>query len=139
MAPRPKKQDNLEDFQEEYSRPQSDAARQVERAVLGHDVGLNGYTTVEQAQTLADFLLLTEQSRVLDVGAGRGWPGLQLARSSRCKLFSTDVPLDAMREARAIFEDRGLRERTEALVADGRELPFSPGCFDGVVHADILC
>jgi ubiquinone/menaquinone biosynthesis C-methylase UbiE len=136
---RPKKQDNLEGFRQEYSRPQSDSERQVERTVLGHEVGLNGYTTVEQAQALSDSLHLTPRSRVLDVGAGRGWPGLHLARSSRCNLLSTDVPLSAMLEARAVFEEQGLRENTEVVVADGRGLPFSPESFDAVVHADVLC
>ncbi len=37
---------------EKYARSRPDAVQQVERAVLGHEVGLNGYTTVEQAQAL---------------------------------------------------------------------------------------
>lgn len=45
MTPEIEKQDNFFFFQEKYSRPRSPAARQVERAVLGHEVSLNGYTT----------------------------------------------------------------------------------------------
>ena len=139
MGSRPTKQDNLEDFHEEYSRPQSDAARLVERAVHGHEVGLNGYTTMEEAQSLAEWLLLTAKSRVLDLGAGRGWPGLHFASLSGCSLVSTDVPLSAMHEARSVFEGWGLQNNTDVVVADGRELPFAPECFDAIVHADVLC
>ena len=140
MTPKsPDKQENLEFFLEKYSRPLSDAARQVERAVLGHDVGLNGYTTIKQADTLCDLLQLNEKRRLLDVGAGRGWPGFHLARSSECSLVSTDVPLDALRDAKATLETRELSGDTEVIAADGRALPFRSERFDAIVHADVLC
>lgn len=40
------KQVNFDLFQEKYSQPRTRAARQVEQVVFGHEVGLNGYTTV---------------------------------------------------------------------------------------------
>ncbi len=139
MSYRPDQQGNFEFFRDKYSRPQSDAAREVERTVLGHAVGLNGYTTVEQADGLCDVLVLGPTHRLLDVGAGRGWPGSHLAGSSGCRLVSTDVPLDALWEAKSNLEAAGLRERSETAAADGRALPFRSECFDAVVHADVLC
>ncbi len=133
MARRLDDQDNLEFFTETYARPRSDAKRQVERAVLGDEVGLNGYTTVEQAQALADHLSLLPTTRLLDVGAGEGWPGSYLARSSGCSLVASDVPLDALRAA------KGYLEQASAVSADGCALPFRSGSFDGVVHADVFC
>lgn len=133
------RRDQDETFEFFYSRPQSDAAREVERSVLGHAVGLNGYTTVEQADRLREVLLLGPTRRLLDVGAGRGWPGSHLAGSSGCRLVSTDVPVDALREAKSNLEAAGLRERSETAAADGRALPFRSECFDAVVHADVLC
>ena len=99
MARRLDEQDNLDFFNEKYARPRSDARREVERAVLGDEVGLNGYTTVEQAQALTDHLSLLATTRLIDVGAGHGWPGSYLARSSGCRLVATDIPLDALRAA----------------------------------------
>ena len=133
MARRLDDQDNLEFFTEKYARPRSDAKRQLERAVLGDEVGLNGFTTVEQAQALAHHLSLLPTTRLLDVGAGEGWPGSYLARSSGCSLVASDVPLDALRAAKAYLE------QASAVSADGCALPFRSGSFDGVVHADVFC
>ncbi len=70
MADQPARQDNLDSFAGEYSRTRSRAARQVERVALGQEVGLNGYTTLDQAQALRDLLPLTPTSVLLDVGGG---------------------------------------------------------------------
>ena len=77
---------------ERYSPARSQVARQVERVALGHDVGLNGYTTVEQAQVLSDYLRLPSGDCLLDLGAGRGWPGSHIAQTNQCCLVSSDVP-----------------------------------------------
>ena len=133
MARRLDEQDDLAFFTKKYARPPSDAGRQVERAVLGDEVGLNGYTTVEQAQALADHLSLLPTTRLIDVGAGHGWPGSYLARSSGCRLVATDIPVDALRAA------KGYLDQGSAVSADGCALPFRSGSFDGVVHADVFC
>ena len=109
------------------------AFQQVGRAVLGHEVGLNGYTTVHQAEALHDWLALSSNARLLDVGAGDGWPGSHLAASSGCRLVAADVPVDSLRAAKRHIGQAG------AVSADGRELPFFPGSFDAVVHADAFC
>lgn len=133
------KQDNFDFFQKKYSRRRTQATAQVERAVLGHEVGLNGYTTVEQARDLCDFLELTVNNHLLDVGGGHGWPGLHIAQESACRLTSTDIPLEALREAKVNVQARGLQADTEVVAADGRALPFRSACFDGIVHADVFC
>ena len=125
-------QDNLDLLLEKYARPRPDA-QQVGRAALGHEVGLKGYTTVEQAQALHEHLALSSHTRLLDVGAGHGWPGSHLAASSGCRLVATDLPVDALRAAKRYIG------QGSAVSADGRELPFRPGSFDAVVHADVLC
>ncbi len=126
-------------FQEKYSRSLTLAGGKVERAVLGHEVGLNGYTTVEQAQELYDYLELSEGDRLLDVGSGRGWPGLHIVEKSGCGLVVTDVPLAALRHARNNELSRHLSQEVGIIAADGRNLPFRSGSFSGVVHADVIC
>lgn len=130
-------QESVAFFVEKYAGARSRAARQLERAALGHDVGLNGYTTVAQADTLGDQLRLSGGARLLDLGAGRGWPGSHVARSSGCRLVSTDVPWEALREAKAEGDARGRPH--PAVGANGRALPFRAGSFDAIVHADVFC
>jgi cyclopropane fatty-acyl-phospholipid synthase-like methyltransferase len=74
--------------------------------------------------------------RLLDIGAGRGWPGLQVARLSGCTAVLTDVPAVGLREAM----HRAARERIRAsfLRATGADQPFRPRSFDAIVHTDVL-
>jgi len=139
MQPSPEDQSEREFFVGRYERLESDPARRVEREVLGREVGLNGFTTIEQARVLLDFLGLRPGRRLLDVGAGRGWPGSLLAESSGCQLTCTDIPLNALAGARRTFVDLGLRARSEVAAADVVELPFRSATFDAVAHADVFC
>jgi predicted O-methyltransferase YrrM len=139
MTPKIERQENFDHFVEKYSRPRSQAARQVELTVLGHEFGLNGYTNVERAEILTGYLLLSSNNRLLDLGAGRGWPGLHLAVKTGCSLLSTDLPLEALQETKANIKIRGLEKKTGVLAADGRALPFVSDYFDAIVHADVFC
>ncbi|MEE8587145.1 MAG: class I SAM-dependent methyltransferase [Acidobacteriota bacterium] len=125
-------------FIEKYSRPRTRILRQVERTVLGHECGLNGYTTVEQARKLGELLHLNREGRLLDIGGGFGWPGLDIARSSGCSVVSTDLPLAALLNARANAQALGLSAHAQPAAADGRALPFRSASFDAVTHADVI-
>jgi ubiquinone/menaquinone biosynthesis C-methylase UbiE len=112
---------------------------QVDRLVIGSDFGADGYTTVEQADELASRLELRPGLRLLDLGCGRGWPGLYLAMRTGCQVVLSDVPLDGLRSANA----RAVRERLDArcavVAASGSHLPFAGESFDAIVHTDVLC
>jgi SAM-dependent methyltransferase len=115
-------------------------ARQIERRVIGGDWGANGYTTMAQADTLADKLGLSATDRLLDIGTGRGWPGLYLAARTGCRVVVTDLPLQGLRAAadRAAAAE-GLAARAGMVVAAASGLPFRAGSFDAIVHTDVLC
>jgi len=125
-------------FAEGYGRASSDAAREIERLVIGADFGANGYTTAAQANLLADRLDLARGRRLLDVGSGRGWPGLYLAKRTGCSVVVTDLPEEAMRSASLRARSEGLSERSDMVVASARRLPFRPVTFDAIVHTDVL-
>ena len=74
MTDPPTRQDNLDYFSGKYSETRSRTARQVERVGLGHEVGLNGYTTLDQAQALCSRWL----GPVCCWKLGRGAGGLDL-------------------------------------------------------------
>jgi methylase of polypeptide subunit release factors len=126
-------------FGERYAIPTSDANARIEQAAIGAVWGVNGYTTVQQADELGRRLDLAPGRRLLDVGTGRGWPGLYLAARTGCTLVGTDMPLDALLSAarRALTEE--LADRVALAAAAGADQPFRPGVFDAIVHTDILC
>jgi protein-L-isoaspartate O-methyltransferase len=126
-------------FRERYGRPASDATRELEQFVIGGDFGANGYTTVEQAGLLAQRLDLRAGDRLLDVGSGRGWPGMYLAKVTGCSVVLTDIPEEGLVTARRRAAVEGIAERSQAVASSARRLPFKIASFDAVVHTDVLC
>ena len=123
---------SFEFFEQKYAGSRARAARRLEAAALGQTTGVNGYTTTAEAESLRRHLDLGAAATLLDVGAGRGWPGSHVARTSGCRLVSTDVPWDALLAAKS-------RRGTDVVAARGCALPFRGDTFDAVVHADVFC
>ena len=126
-------------FEERYGIRGNRAAALVEERVIGAVWGANGYTTLAQADELLEHLMLAPSARLLDIGTGRGWPGLYLAQQSGCSVVGTDLPMAALIKARRRAEREGVADRARMVVASGGRLPFAPRTFDAVVHTDVLC
>jgi SAM-dependent methyltransferase len=126
-------------FAEHYRAAEAGVARQIELAVIGGDWGANGYTSSAQAGLLARVLELGPGARLLDLGAGRGWPGLYLAASTGCEVVLADVPVEGLVSAMARAGREQLPGRVVAVAASARRLPFRPAVFDAIVHTDVLC
>lgn len=128
-----------EHFAEQYRLGQSRIMLEIERAVCGCDYGGTSWTTRGEAERVGRLLGLRPGRRLLEVGAGSGWPGLCLARTTGCDVALVDVPLKAIRLAaeRAISEQ--LDGACWVAVADGAALPFSNNSFDAISHSDVLC
>ena len=126
-------------FDERYGAGQNEATVALEREVIGGDYGANSYTTRDQADALIERLQLSRNQLLLDVGAGRGWPGLYLSKRSGCRVVLTDLPVVALSEAGRRARRERVHKRCECLVAGGSTLPFRPRSFDAIVHSDVLC
>ena len=115
------------------------AMRDLERSLCGCDYGSTGNTTRQEAEQIAELLDLRPGVKLLDVGAGSGWPGLYLAQLTGCDAVVVDIPIAALRIAleRAIAD--GQSERCWVVAADAASLPFEDATFDAVSHSDLLC
>jgi cyclopropane fatty-acyl-phospholipid synthase-like methyltransferase len=111
----------------------------VERLVIGADFGADGYTTLDQADELADRLALRPGQRLLDLGTGSGWPGVYLAKKTGCQVLLTDLPGPGLRTAVARAGREQVAGRCAAVASEGPRLPFATAAFDAVLHADVLC
>jgi 16S rRNA G1207 methylase RsmC len=126
-------------FADRYQEERVDVVREIERRVIGADWGANGYTTIDQADGLADRLDLRAGQVLIDVGAGRGWPGLYLAATTGCSVVLADVPLEGLSVAVTRIRTEHLEERAWCVNASARDLPFRGASVDVVVHTDVLC
>jgi SAM-dependent methyltransferase len=128
-----------DDFDLAYRRGQLTAVRAVERAVCGCDYGATSWATRGEAGRIAAALELAPGVRLLEIGAGSGWPSLYLAGRSGCDVTLTDLPLEGIRIAAGRAVQDKLSGACLAVVADAAQLPFRDACFDAVNHSDVLC
>jgi SAM-dependent methyltransferase len=126
-------------FAGRYQEERVVVVQEIERRVIGAEWGANGYTTIAQADALADRLALRRGDLVLDVGAGRGWPGLYLAATTGCSVVLADIPLEGLTLAAARIRTEDLADRGWCVNASARDLPFRAASFDAIVHTDVLC
>ena len=128
-----------DDFAAQYRRGQQAAMQAVERAVCGCDFGGTSWATRSEADQIAAALELTPVIRLLEIGAGSGWPGLYLAEGSGCDVTLIDLPLDGLRIAAARAARDKIAGTCLAVVADAAHLPFRDASFDTINHCDVLC
>lgn len=128
-----------ERFAQRYGMAPSDLMVDIERRVIGGDWGANGYTTKAQVDELGARVRLAPGKRLLDIGSGRGWPGLYLAASTGCSAVLVDIPEEGLRTARNRAAAEGLGATTAQVVATATALPLRPDSFDALTHTDVLC
>lgn len=126
-------------FAAEYEQNAHPAFRALERTVLGCDYGGTSWTTREQADAIASSLDLHGGMRMLEVGSGTGWPAVYLASQRSCELILSDLPLNALKQARSRAAEEALESTVQAVSASGAQLPFASASFDALGHSDVLC
>jgi 2-polyprenyl-3-methyl-5-hydroxy-6-metoxy-1,4-benzoquinol methylase len=110
----------------------------VEREVIGANVGANGYTTLDQAGELGRLLHLRREDRLLDIGAGRGWPGLYLAEQSGCEATLLEISDTDLRQSLGRAERANVSAHCSFVRGTATAPPFRSKSFDVLIHADVL-
>lgn len=127
------------DFGAKYALFQHPAFRSLERSVLGCDYGGTSWTTRAQADELPPLLGLGHDTRLLEIGAGSGWPAIYLTARSGCRAALLDLPLNALAQARNRARSDHPGRKTDFICASGTELPFRGSSFAALGHSDVLC
>lgn len=135
----PEEADVLARFARQYPLCQAQAMLEIERDVCGCDFGSTGWATKEEAEQIITLLGLAPGKRLLDLGAGAGWPGLYLASRSGCDVALADIPLEGLGIAAERAAADGLAGRAWTVASDGAALPFVDASFGAIEHSDVLC
>lgn len=126
-------------FEADHEQHTHPAMRELEKAVLGCDFGGTSWTTKSQADKIPTALGLDAGTRMLEIGAGTGWPGIYMAAQSACDVTLLDIPVNALKYANQRAVDEQLEHRCRAVAASGAALPFRAATFDVIGHSDVLC
>jgi SAM-dependent methyltransferase len=84
------------------------------------------------ACTRKAYLLLPamDRPRILDVGCGRGWPTLELARLGRGEVIGVDTDPEVLAVFESRIEELGLSDRVRAVLAPMEVMNFEKESFD---------
>src|SRR6266545_5120692 len=122
-----------------YRRFQLGARQRVRLDTYGHDLGQNGWLTVDEWRAALGWLGLAPGSRVLDVACGSGGPARWLARTTGAEVVGVDSNRHAVQTAGELARQEGLDALARFQEADaGRPLPFDDASFDAVVCIDAI-
>lgn len=126
-------------FGQSYRRNLSPVMLRIEKSVCGCNYGGTSWATRREIDEISEKLALRPGQRLLDLGAGSGWPGLYLAASSGCDIALVDLPAEGLVIAAARARADRLRGVCDIAAADGRALPYGDKRFDAITHSDVLC
>ena len=93
---------------------------------------------MRQADLLAERLGLGPEDLLLDIGSGRGWPGVYLAAKTGCSAVLMDLPPPALAAAVKRADDHDLSERVSVARGSAMDLPVAARSFDAISHTDTL-
>lgn len=88
-----------------------------------------------QLEDILPALALEPESRVLDLGCGRGATSVFLARECGVKVTACDLWV-SVEELVQVFSEAGVERSVTAVNADVRHLPFADDEFDAIVSID---
>ena len=112
------------DFAKSYEQTSMPAMRKLERNVLGCEYGGTSWTTFSEAKQISVWLELSKGVRLLELGAGSGWPGLLVASLTGCEVFLTDILLVGLRQASDRAGEEGINKRVQTIAASAAQLPL---------------
>ncbi|SRR6266508_5908559 len=101
--------------------------------IVERDHDIQNPTSPEKIRLLGEYLRLGSESRVLDIGCGKGGPALVLAASFGCQILGVELRLGFADEARARVAASGLESLIELRTADAVDVPLEPEAWDAAL------
>jgi SAM-dependent methyltransferase len=87
-------------------------------------------TSPEKIRLLGEYLRLTADSQVLDMGCGKAGPAVVLAEAFGCRILGVELREAFAAEARARVKERSLEALIDVRTADAASFDLEPDCYD---------
>jgi ubiquinone/menaquinone biosynthesis C-methylase UbiE len=90
---------------------------------------------LEKTFEMADNCKITKDSKVLDIGSGKGITAIYLSEKYGCNVIGVDLSSNMVDYAKKSIEKKGLSQKISFMNLDAQKLPFDDNTFD-VVFAE---
>jgi len=87
-------------------------------------------TSPEKIRLLGEYLRLTADSQVLDMGCGKAGPAVVLAEAFGCRILGVELREAFAAEARVRVKERGLEALIDVRTADAASFDLKPDRYD---------
>lgn len=122
-----------------YGNFAAEVYEEVRSETYGDDLGQTGWLTAQEQDSFIDWLAITDDSRVLNVGSGSGGPSVRLARVTGCHVHGIDLDEAGVENARRLAEESGIGRHVQFTQHDASTpLPFEADTFDAVICIDAI-
>jgi SAM-dependent methyltransferase len=129
-------------FTAEFGQPESRVQAEVWAAVLGDEypaeVAPFSYTSRSELRRIAGEVRAGAGELLVDVGSGRGGPGLWVAATTGADYCAVDIAPSGLEQVRGRAGRLGLTGRVRALVGRFEDLPLADGEASAVMSIDAL-
>jgi SAM-dependent methyltransferase len=130
------------EFNDEFSSSPSTVQRRAWREVFGEEypegVEPYSYVSVTELHRFAEELRIGADDRLLDVGCGRGGPGLWVAAKTGARILGLDVADSALIAARSRASELDLGSRADYRVGSFEDTGLEDAGVDAIMSVDAL-
>lgn len=129
-------------FDKVFQKEKSESLRDIYREVHGEDypeeANPDSYATITDLRTITKNLNVGPGKTFIDLGCGRGGPGLWIARETGANYVGIDIAESAIEEAKHRAKDYKIKGNFDFRVANIHSLNFPAKSFDGAISIDVL-
>jgi ubiquinone/menaquinone biosynthesis C-methylase UbiE len=102
------------------------------------DVDASSYVTRTDLHHMVQHLGIGKGDSFVDLGCGRGGPGLWIARETGANLAGIDISEVAVNAARSRISDFSLQQEVRFQIGSFEETGLPHACYDGAMSVDAL-
>ncbi|MHA2038724.1 MAG: methyltransferase domain-containing protein [Promethearchaeota archaeon] len=125
-----------------YKSKKGNLIREIHRTVFGDDypeeADPDGYITMNDLLKAIKFLDIGPGKTFIDIGCGRGGPGMWIARETRANYLGLDPCEVAIEKARERVKDFGLKRQVRFQIGNIISTDFPDNQFDGAISIDAI-
>jgi SAM-dependent methyltransferase len=129
-------------FSSTFAAPESAVGARVWATVFGDDYPAElapfSFTTRSELARIARSLGVGADGLLVDIGSGRGGPGLWVAATTGASYLAVDIAADGLAQVERRAEQLGLAPRVRTALGSFAELPLADGEADAVMSIDAL-